>query len=74
MSVWMSLIEFSDTTTTRGMRDATRPCIFTKLYQRAIESFLRQFGACSISRMRSRVIGWCSVVIVGIIFSTASIP
>ena len=34
MSVWMSLIEFSLTTTMRGMRLATRPCIFTKLYQR----------------------------------------
>ena len=34
MSLWMSLMLFSLTTTMRGMRLATRPCIFTKEYQR----------------------------------------
>ena len=69
MSAWMSLIEFSLTTTIRGMRLATRPCIFTKLYQRPIEYRLRQSVVCAISSARSRVIGWCSVTIVGNIFS-----
>ena len=63
MSVWMSWIEFSLTTTMRGIRDATRPCIFTNEYQRPTETRLRQVGACSISSWRSLVIGWCSVTI-----------
>ena len=46
MSVWMSLIEFSLTTTIRGIRLATRPCIFTNEYQRPIEYRLRRVGAC----------------------------
>ena len=37
MSVWMSLIEFSLTTTMRGIRLATLPCIFTNEYQRPTE-------------------------------------
>ena len=69
MSAWMSLMLFSLTTTMRGMRLATRPCIFTKLYQRPMLRRLRQFVVCAISSARSRVIGWCSVTIVGIIFS-----
>jgi hypothetical protein len=74
MSVWMSWIEFSLTTTMRGRRDATRPCIFTKLYQRPSDQRLRQFGALSISSMRSRVMGWCSVTMVGIARSRRRMP
>ena len=44
MSSWMSLIEFSLTTTMRGIRRATRPCIFTNEYQRPTLTRLRQFG------------------------------
>ncbi len=40
MSVWMSWIEFSLTTTTRGICDATRPCILTNPYQRPIDTAL----------------------------------
>ncbi len=65
MSVWMSLIEFSLTTTMRGILEATLPCIFTNEYHRPTDQRLRQFGAFSISSMRSRVIGWCSVTMVG---------
>ena len=53
MSVWMSLIEFSLTTTMRGIREATRPCILTNEYQRPTDHRLRRFGAWSISSMRS---------------------
>ena len=74
MSVWMSLIEFSLTTTMRGIREATRPCILTNEYQRPTDQRLRRFGALSISSMRSRVIGWCSVTSVGILRSSRSIP
>ena len=74
MSVWMSLIEFSLTTTTRGTREATLPCMRTKLYHRPIERFLNQFGAASISSARSRVIGWCSVTISGIFSSSFAMP
>ena len=38
MSVWMSAIEFSLTTTIRGSREATRPCIRTNEYQRPTAS------------------------------------
>ena len=48
MSVWMSWIEFSLTTTTRGILEATLPCIFTKLYQRPIDHRLNQFGAVPV--------------------------
>jgi hypothetical protein len=57
MSVWMSLMLFSLTTTTRGSRLATRPCIFTKLYQRPMLHRLRQLGVWAISSARSRVMG-----------------
>ena len=42
MSVWMSLIEFSLTTTIRGIREATRPCILTNEYQRPTDRRLRR--------------------------------
>ena len=74
MSVWMSLIEFSLTTTMRGIREATLPCIFTNEYQRPTDQRLRRFGALSISSMRSRVIGWCSVTMVGISRSILRMP
>ena len=74
MSVWMSLIEFSLTTTMRGIREATRPCILTNEYQRPTDHRLRRFGAWSISSLRSRVIGWCSVTIVGIRCSSGEDP
>jgi hypothetical protein len=74
MSAWMSLIEFSLTTTMRGMRLATRPCIFTNEYQRPTDHRLRALGAWLISSSRSLVIGWCRVTIVGIIFSIFRIP
>ena len=74
MSVWMSLMLFSLTTTTRGMRLATRPCIFTKLYQRPMLQRLRRLLECSISSARSRVMGWCSVTMVGIIRSMPRMP
>ena len=74
MSVWMSWIEFSLTTTMRGIREATRPCILTNEYQRPTEHRLRRFGAWSISSWRSLVIGWCSVTIVGISCSSLRIP
>ena len=74
MSSWMSRIEFSLTTTMRGSREATRPCILTNEYQRPTDQRLRQLGAWSISRRRSLVIGWCSVTIVGMRFSRARIP
>ncbi len=45
MSALMSLIEFSLTTTTRGMRLATRPCIRTKAYQRPTLRRLCQLAA-----------------------------
>ena len=57
MSVWMSWIEFSLTTTTRGICEATLPCILTKLYQRPIDQRLNAVGAAAISSIRSRVIG-----------------
>ena len=44
MSVWMSWIEFSLTTTMRGIREATRPCILTNQYQRPTDHRLRRFG------------------------------
>ena len=44
MSVWMSWIEFSLTTTTRGSCEATLPCIVTKLYQRPIDQRLNAVG------------------------------
>ena len=74
MSVWMSLIEFSLTTTIRGIWLATRPCIFTNEYQRPTEYRLKRVGAASISSWRSLVIGWCRVTIVGIISSIFKIP
>ena len=74
MSSWMSRIEFSLTTTMRGSRDATRPCILTNEYHRPTEKRLRRFGAWSISSRRSLVIGWCSVTIVGISFSRLQDP
>ena len=46
-------MEFSLTTTMRGMRRATRACIFTNEYQRPTCSRLRQLGACAISSARS---------------------
>jgi hypothetical protein len=70
----MSSMLFWLTTTTRGIRDATRPCIFTKLYQRPMLRRLRRFGVCAISSSRSFVIGWWSVTIVGIIRSMPRIP
>ena len=57
------------TTTMRGSRLETRPCIFTKLYQRPTLRRLRHVLAWLISSSRSLVIGWCSVTIVGMIFS-----
>ena len=74
MSVWMSRIEFSLTTTMRGIRAATRPCIFTNEYHRPTDQRLRQLGACCISSSRSLVIGWCRVTTVGIWRSRARIP
>ena len=74
MSRWMSRIEFSLTTTIRGMRGATRPCIMTNEYQRPTDRRLRQFGAWSISSRRSTVIGWCRVTIVGSSRSMARTP
>ena len=74
MSAWMSLMLFSLTTTIRGMRLATRPCIFTKSYQRPMLRRLRRVGVWAISSARSRVIGWCSVTIVGIRCSMSSMP
>ena len=74
MSSLMSLIEFSLTTTMRGIRLATRPCILTKEYQRPTDHRLCQFAAWLISSSRSLVIGWCSVMIVGICFSMPRIP
>ena len=44
MSLWMSLIEFSLTTTILGIREATRPCILTKEYQRPTDHRLRRLG------------------------------
>ena len=58
MSSWMSLMLFSLTTTMRGMRLATRPCIFTKAYQRAMLCFFHHVFWWAISSARSRVIGW----------------
>lgn len=69
MSVWMSLIEFSLTTTMRGKRLATLPCIFTNEYQREIPRRFHIVLVCAISSLRSLVIGWCSVTMVGMIFS-----
>ena len=70
MSVWMSLIEFSLTTTIRGIRQATRPCI---LHERVPAADRRTACAgsarASISSMRSWVIGWWRVTIVGIFCS-----
>ena len=74
MSSWMSLIEFSLTTTTRGMLLATLPCMLTNEYQRPMARRFQKFGAWSISSLRSLVIGWCSVTIVGNIFSIFWIP
>ena len=74
MSVWMSWIEFSLTTTTRGIFEATLPCIFTKLYQRPIDQRLKRLGAASISSIRSRVIGWWRVTINGIFCSSLAMP
>ncbi len=74
MSVWMSWIEFSLTTTMRGIRDATRPCILTNEYQRPTDHRLRQLAAWRISNSRSLVIGWCSVTTVGIQRSRARMP
>ncbi len=74
MSALMSLIEFSLTTTIRGIREATRPCILTNEYQRPTDHRLRQLGALSISSMRSRVIGWWRVTTVGIFFSSRRMP
>ena len=58
MSSWMSLMLFSLTTTMRGMRLATRPCIFTNAYQRAMLCFFHHVFWWAISSARSRVIGW----------------
>ena len=74
MSSWMSLMEFSLTTTMRGIRRATRACILTNEYHRPTLIRLRRVGACSISRRRSTVIGWCSVTMVGNCFSMARRP
>ncbi len=74
MSALMSLIEFSLTTTMRGMRLATRPCIRTNEYQRPTLRRLCQLAAWAISSSRSLVIGWWRVTIVGISFSMLSIP
>ena len=74
MSSWMSLIEFSLTTTMRGICRATRACILTKEYQRPTLIRLRLVGACSISRRRSTVMGWWSVTMVGSSRSMASRP
>ncbi len=57
MSLWMSWIEFSLTTTTRGISAATLDCILTKEYQRPTVSRLYRLGAWEISSARSRVIG-----------------
>ena len=74
MSVWMSAMLFSLTTTMRGIRWATRPCILTNEYHRPMLRRLPRVLVAAISSARSRVIGWCSVTTVGIIFSTESIP
>ena len=74
MSVWMSRIEFSLTTTMRGIRAATRPCIFTNEYHRPTDQRLRRLGACCISSARSLVIGWCRVTTVGIWRSRGRMP
>ena len=65
MSSWMSLMEFSLTTTMRGIRRATRACIFTNEYQRPMLTRLRQLAACAISSARSFEMGWCRVTTVG---------
>ena len=74
MSVWMSSIEFCDTTTMRGIFEATLPCILTNEYQRPTDQRLYQFLAWLISSSRSLVIGWWSVTIVGIFSSIFRIP
>ena len=74
MSSWMSLIEFSLTTTMRGICRATRACILTNEYQRPTLMPLAPVGACSISRRRSSEMGWWSVTMVGRRRSMASRP
>ncbi len=74
MSPLMSLIEFSLTTTIRGIRLATRPCIPTNEYQRETDNLRCQFLAWATSSSRSLVIGWWRVTIVGIIRSIPSTP
>ncbi len=64
---------FSLTTTMRGICRATFACISTNEYHLAMLRRLRQVLVWASSSARSRVIGWCSVTIVGIIFSTSSI-
>ena len=73
-SRWMSRIEFSLTTTMRGIWRATRACIRMNRYQRPTCRRFRAFGACDISSSRSLEIGWWSVTTVGRSCSIRSRP
>ena len=61
----MSANEFFDTVMSRGIRLATRVCIFVNPYQRALENRFQGVSAYSISRRRSTVMGWWIVASTG---------
>ena len=56
-SRWMSRLDDSETVMTRVMRLATWVCIRVKEYQRRLPKRSRRVRACSISSLRSTVIG-----------------
>ncbi len=61
----MSRREFSLTVTSRGICFATFICISRNAYQRRSVARFHGDVACSMSRSRSTVIGWCSVATTG---------
>ncbi len=58
-------MEFSLTTTMRGIWRATRACILMNEYQRPTCRRFLALGAWAISSSRSLEIGWCRVTMVG---------
>ena len=55
MSVWMSSIEFCDTTTMRGIFEATLPCIFTNEYQRPTDQ--RSMPVLGVAHLQLAILG-----------------
>ena len=73
-SVEMSRLEVSDGVMMKRIERATRPCIRRKPYHRLRVNLRHGLRVWAMSMRRSKVIGWCRVVISGICCSMSSMP